>query len=124
LIWCVFDADEHPRLHDALIQARDNGIPVALSNPCFELWILLHFENQSAYLDRATARRAVERHVRGYDERKHVPYELLVPGEADASARAQSLEARHERNGSPLTENPSSGVWRFVDQVTALRTTP
>ncbi len=37
-VWCVCDVDQHPRLADALQQARDNGIDVALSNPCFELW--------------------------------------------------------------------------------------
>lgn len=45
-VWCVIDVDQHPRLGDALQQARDNGICVALSNPCIELWLLLHFQEQ------------------------------------------------------------------------------
>src|SRR6185295_17099142 len=51
-IWCVFDVDEHGRLADARQQARDNGIELAVSNPCFELWALLHFQDQTAYLAR------------------------------------------------------------------------
>lgn len=43
--WAVFDterADTNPRLHDALQLARSRKINMALSNPCFEFWILLH----------------------------------------------------------------------------------
>lgn len=43
-IWCVFDIDEHPFVPEARQQARDNRIDVAVSNPCFELWLLLHFQ--------------------------------------------------------------------------------
>ena len=42
--WCVFDVDEHPYLNRALELARTSGISIALSNPCLELWFLLHFE--------------------------------------------------------------------------------
>ena len=45
-VWCVFDIDEHPFVPEAKQQARDNGIEVAISNPCFELWALLHFRDQ------------------------------------------------------------------------------
>jgi hypothetical protein len=43
-VWCVFDIDSHPNLPDARQQARANGIELAISNPCFELWLLLHFQ--------------------------------------------------------------------------------
>jgi RloB-like protein len=38
-VWCVFDMDEHPHVDDAKSMARENGIHVAISNPCFELWL-------------------------------------------------------------------------------------
>ncbi|WP_159477960.1 RloB family protein [Dyadobacter sp. 3J3] len=55
-IWCVYDRDlEHTDLtqikkvndlqfDNAISLAEDAGIRVAWSNDCFELWILLHFE--------------------------------------------------------------------------------
>jgi hypothetical protein len=48
-VWCVFDVDEHPYVAEAQQQARDNKIDVAISNPCFELWALLHFQDQHAW---------------------------------------------------------------------------
>lgn len=36
-VWGVPDVDDHPSLSDALSLARDHGLNIALSNPCFEL---------------------------------------------------------------------------------------
>lgn len=48
-VWCVFDVDEHPNVPEAVDMACANGIELAISNPCFELWLLLHFrENPGA----------------------------------------------------------------------------
>ena len=35
-VWCVFDVDDHPNVPEAKIIAADNGIELAISNPCFE----------------------------------------------------------------------------------------
>lgn len=54
-IWCVFDRDEHPNLEQAMREARDSGVCTALSNPCFEVWLLLHVEPCSAHIERRAA---------------------------------------------------------------------
>jgi hypothetical protein len=50
--WCVCDVDEHPKLREAIELAVRNDIKLAISNPCIELWFLIHFEDQFAYIDR------------------------------------------------------------------------
>lgn len=60
-LWCVFDVEwprNHPRLSEAIEQATQNNIQLAVSNPCFELWLILHFRDQGAWLDNNAARRA------------------------------------------------------------------
>ena len=47
-VWVVVDreAQNHPRgnqLPDVLSLAKQAGIRIVLSNPCFEFWLLLHF---------------------------------------------------------------------------------
>ncbi|MEA3392093.1 MAG: RloB family protein, partial [Candidatus Marinimicrobia bacterium] len=46
-VWCIFDMDkenENPENYKkALKKANDNNIYVAKVFPCFELWLLLHF---------------------------------------------------------------------------------
>jgi hypothetical protein len=49
--WCVFDVEwprNHPGLLEAVQQAQANGIYLAISNPCFELWLM---RRRPAYLD-------------------------------------------------------------------------
>jgi RloB-like protein len=50
--WCVFDVDEHLGLNAALELASSNGVSIALSNPCIELWFVLHSADQTAHIDR------------------------------------------------------------------------
>ncbi|MFL6120029.1 RloB family protein [Actinophytocola sp.] len=50
--WCVFDVEwpkNHPNLKRAIALANDHGIHLVVSNPCFELWLLLHFTDQTAF---------------------------------------------------------------------------
>ena len=45
-VWCLFDVEwpqNHPNLRQALDVASDTNVKVAVSNPCFELWLALHF---------------------------------------------------------------------------------
>jgi hypothetical protein len=62
------DVDEHPRLDEARVQAHDNDIRVAISNPCFELWLVLHFRSQNAYLTCQAAKDLAGSLLTGYDK--------------------------------------------------------
>jgi RloB-like protein len=115
-VWCVFDVDEHPKLADARQQARAHGIHLAVSNPCFELWALLHFQAQTAHVERQTVRSRLKRHLPGYD--KELPFTALRPHYETAVRRAQDLDARCERDGCPGS-NPSTGVHRLAEQIRA-----
>ncbi len=115
-VWCVFDVDEHPHLHDARQQARDNGVELAVSNPCFELWALLHFQAHSAYLERGDARSRLKRHLPDYD--KALPFERIHQGYSDAVSRAQELDRRRGDAGDP-GGNPSTGVYRLTERIRA-----
>jgi RloB-like protein len=113
-VWCVFDVDEHPHLSDARQQARDNGVRLAVSNPCFELWALLHFQEQTAYLERREARSRLKRHLKSYD--KALPFPLVHPGYSRAVQRALELDRRREEATDP-GGNPSTGVYRLTEQI-------
>jgi len=119
-VWCVFDVDEHPKMADAKQKALANKLPYALSNPCFELWILLHFQDQTASLDRHQALRLCQSHMPGYD--KHLPPGVLEDLYDDAIMRAEALIRRQQGIGDP-EGNPSTGVHELVRIVRSYRTT-
>lgn len=113
-VWCVFDVDDHARLLEALQQAKACSIPVAVSNPCFELWILLHFTDHWAYIERRDLRSTVRKYIPGYD--KKAEFAALQGNGHDAIRRAQEMERRAANIGNPF-ENPTTGVWRLVSQL-------
>jgi hypothetical protein len=54
--WVVYDRESTSKYSDELHakaskKALDNGVHIALSNVCFELWVLLHFKANTASFD-------------------------------------------------------------------------
>jgi hypothetical protein len=115
-VWCVFDIDDHRLIPEAKDQARANGIELAISNPCFELWALLHFQDQSAHIARGKVQRLCATCMPGYEKR--LDYETLRPKYPDALHRAQELEKWHDLR-STVGANPSTAVYRLVERIKA-----
>ena len=117
-IWCVFDIDTHPNIPQAMEEARQNGIQVAVSNPCFELWLVLHVENQTASISSdAIQERSEELQLSRDKKILETAFGRLFEDFETAKQRAIALDERHAGNGSPRRENPSTGVWRLVDRL-------
>ncbi|WP_419918417.1 RloB family protein [Candidatus Poriferisocius sp.] len=95
-IWCVFDVDQHSNLQDALDLAQEHNISVALSNPCFELWLILHYEDQIAHIqNRDAQRRAQALNIIVNKSLKSSKVEDLRGRYEDAKQRAQKLRDIH-----------------------------
>lgn len=117
--WCVFDVEwpkQHPALHEAIHLAQQHGIHVAVSNPCFELWLVLHHQDQTGWLDNDTARR-LRRSCDGSPD-KNVDGATYMSRRGEAARRARLLDERHHRNGTTFPDdNPSSGMHRLLATV-------
>jgi hypothetical protein len=117
-IWVVFDVDEHPGVPEAKKQAKDNNLMVAISNPCFELWALLHFQNQTGFISRHDAQRLVKTYIPEYE--KKLPCELLMKRIEDAFRRADELRIQNSRNQC-AGNNPSTDVDHLVQNILGVR---
>lgn len=109
--WCVFDRDEHTRFADAVDMARANGLELAVSNPCFELWLLLHFRESPGLQDRHTVQKMLGDHVDGYDKR--VEFAQFASGVEEAEKRATRLDTSAEEMGE-AGRNPTTQVYRLT----------
>jgi hypothetical protein len=118
-VWCVFDVEApqpHPHLDRALVLAQDNGIRLALSNPCFELWLILHFEERTAFMLTKDAE-SRSRHLEGRSGKRLEPA-AYMPHRHIAVQRARSLTERHDRDGTAFPkDNPSSSMYAFLESV-------
>ena len=119
-IWCVFDVDQHPNLAQATNDARQSGIKVAVSNPCFEIWLVLHREEQTAHVDRhVIQQRSDELQLTANKHVLPTAQPILIDTVETAEQHAKALDRRHADNGSPPRSNPSTDVWRLVDRLRA-----
>jgi len=116
-IWCVFDIDAHPNVPEAIRLAQTHGIGLAISNPCIELWFILHFQDQTAYLSRHDAQSAAAALLGCGKVLTRAAMDLLYDGYEDARDRAQRLDAKHDGDGSPPGSNPSSSVWTLIEAI-------
>lgn len=116
-VWCVFDQDEHPNIREALEKAAANGIGVVLSNPCIELWFLLHFSDQTAHVDREAAQRRSRQKLECDKSLTPAALASLTGRYAEAKRRARRLDEKHAGDGSPHHSNPSSNMWGLIDRI-------
>ncbi len=120
--WCVFDVEwpkNHPNVKQAIQLARDHRIRLAISNPSFELWLILHFEDQAAFLTTDEA----ERRSRKLDGRsgKKINADEYIPHRCVAARRASSLSCRHERDQTLFPhDNPSSTMSDLLTVISAM----
>lgn len=116
--WCVIDIDQHPNVGSAVEKALANGIGVVVSNPCIELWFILHFQDQTAHIERHVAQ-AISKAVLSCDKiLDEQALRELMERFPEAKARAAILDAMHMDDGRPARSNPSSGMWRLIDRIT------
>ena len=116
-VWCVFDVDNHPNLAEARQQASDNGLKVAISNPCFELWLLLHFRDQRAQQGRHYIQACCREHMPEYE--KEIPYGTIQPSYKLAVDRAIALDKWQQEQSRP-GGNPSTGVYKLTERIAEL----
>jgi len=117
--WCVFDVEwpqHHPHLDRAIRLATRHGIRLAVSNPCFELWLILHFQDQTAFLTTAEAERR-SRKLDGRAGKRLDPTPYLQRRQA-AARRAALLAQRHLRDQTSFpNDNPSSTMHELLAAV-------
>ena len=116
-VWCLFDVEwprNHPNLPEARNKAAKNNVHLAISNPCFELWLALHFEDRTAWLETAAAEKL--RRDRDQSTGKGLDGSEYMPRRAAAAQRARALAAKHEGDGTEFPDdNPSSGMYRLLE---------
>lgn len=115
--WCIFDVDEHPNLSQAIEMAEANNINLAISNPCIELWFLLHFKNQTAHIDGHQAQSETRTALGCGKALTDSALKLLAESIDTATDRARKLEIKHRDDGTPAPGNPSSGMWRLMHSI-------
>ncbi|MEA4826889.1 MAG: RloB family protein [Clostridium sp.] len=112
-VWCVFDVDINYKNNNAIQSKIDeiekarpiadrNKISLGVSNPCFELWFLLHFEYTTANLKNYDAViQKLNKYISDYEKNKDI-YEELKKLTDKAIDFGKRLRKHHESLGRKL----------------------
>ena len=117
-LWCVFDDDRDKLALQALDKARQGGVNVAFSNPCIEIWLVLHGKDQRGAIGGPAAQS--EAHRLKFIDDKHIRpefFEQMQDNYELARDRAQKLDGKHALDDSPPHSNPSTNIWRLIDLI-------
>lgn len=117
-VWAVFDRDEHHHFDEAVALCREHGIGVASSDPCFELWLILHEREHDRPCSRVEAQKELAHRRPEYDKRgaKTVDCDDLANRVEEAEERAEAQLQRRTGEGTPFG-NPSTTVGRLTREI-------
>lgn len=122
--WLVIDRDAwtESELDDVCRKARARGYHVALSNPCFELWLYLHKRDNRPFADRHECQRALGEILANYspDRKGSFDPQGLREGIEAALERAAALDQHPD---TPWPRHQATRVYRLVRKLMSDPTT-
>jgi RloB-like protein len=128
-VYILFDRDEHRTYYDALakIKALDGihqnfeGEPVSFnaisSVPCFEVWLLMHYQDVNAPLHRKEALSKLRSYLPDYEKGSIGNWVATQSHMTDAITRA---EHRAEITNAHDGEEPYTNMFELVDKLLKL----
>ena len=130
-VYVVFDRDDHETYHKALDEAAalNNGkllndlkqavkFEAIASVPCFELWLLLHFEDVQAPLHRTEVYQRLRQYLPNYDKGQKGRHAQTCEYLAVATQRAEHLAGLTTAHNDA---GPYTDMHRLVRLLTTLK---
>ena len=117
-VWAIFDRDAHPDVVRAIELAKTNGVDIAFSDPCFEVWPLLHLCDYGRVLDRHKVQRLLRDLMPTYDHVKSpmIDFQAIKDHFSLAYQRANELTRARAAEGDPFG-CPSTTVGVLVGKI-------
>lgn len=113
-VWCVLDTELDSGLAKAIIEeAARHDVQVALSVPCFELWLILHKRKWSKPFQSAEAAKRELKKIFPTWREGATAFSDFEAGLDNACSRARELDP----TGQDYDKNPSSAAWRVVEAI-------
>jgi hypothetical protein len=91
-VWAVFDRDEHPNFEEAIALCANSNVEVGRSNPCFEVWLILHVQDY----DKPDGRKAAQKLLRNLCP-EYDPFSGKTPNCPELVAHVETAEERAKK---------------------------
>ncbi|WP_440953913.1 RloB family protein [Methanosarcina sp. Mfa9] len=122
LIFCVFDRDlnSNAALANAKNIAEENGLFLIFSNPCFEYWILSHFEYYPQAIEKDLLKRKLDLSLGEYRKNDSELYTKIRGRLDDAVSNSKKVREKHLEYGVEILSresNPLTLVFDLIEKV-------
>jgi hypothetical protein len=120
-VWVMTDVDDFEKaIPQALAKAANDEVQVAVSNPCFEIWLLWHASDHGYGSTKTVQTAAQAAGVTTGKNGKELVVSAVDGKYQEARDRAVARQAAHSRNDvQPPSNNPSSDVYLLVEGLLA-----
>jgi len=122
-VWCVFDREgnhQSPSFHQAVNKALANKLELAISNPSFEFWFIIHFEQTTKPFQNASdVIPHLKKHIPNYQKNLEVCNKIFHLTE-DAIKHSEWILNSHKENSAESYPNPSTEVHMLVKKLKAM----
>lgn len=128
-IYCIYDVNGNSdeQLEKAEEIASRKGMNVCLSNPCFELWFLLHYTYYNSFCCCSDLLNKLKTYIPNYEKNMKNMYAVLEEKQCDALDRAKRLAEYHAKSGNRSSirkTNPLTSVHEVVDYINGINEIP
>ena len=120
-VWCISDVEapiQDPTLDDAIRMAKSSGITIALSNPCFEYWYILHYRKTSPYMNKnKEVIKILKKYYPNYDKGSDDILAVIYHKTTEAINNAAEISVEKIWGTDLRKCNPSTDVYRIVERL-------
>ena len=127
-LYCVFDRDDNSdqKLQQAEKFAKANNLNIIFSNPCFEYWILSHFEYYANSCEYPELKSKIELYIKPYKKNDSEIYNKTKDKLPEAIRNSKKILKKHKENGIPQisrNSNPSTKVFELIEKIREIKET-
>ena len=121
--FCIFDTDtkiqKEKQIIEAINLASKHNIKIVTSCPCFEVWLLLHYEYTTGYIDNESVISKLRKHNDKYEKNYNI-YPEIKTYVNTAIANAKKLEKyqlENDREKNSVEANPHTNVYEIIEDI-------
>lgn len=119
-VWCVLDHDDRDSGVAAFQSATSPRVHLALSKPCFEYWLLLHFEFTTKPFAGIPGQSACVQVTK--ELKRHLPdYRKNDPGLFGRIANRVPAAVSNAKRAAESGASSSTDVWQLIERLERLR---
>lgn len=113
--WIICDTDDNAVHEDQLRQyLNKSSQKIAVTHPCFEYWLVLHYTDPKGTQTRSDAKKSLEKLVPHY-RKGNIPREIETL--VDEAVKREKNNPNRRRGATLLPSSPQSGMLEFIETI-------